>query len=70
MLINPSPSSGIQPSDVEPLEVVAALHRRVVEVQQHMTMVRQIVNDIKIETEMLDSRLSELEKKIGDSRQK
>lgn len=60
-------TGGINPEDVEPLEIIAALHKRVVEMQQHLVMVRQIVDGVKIETEMQEGRIRALEKKFGNS---
>lgn len=50
-------------SDAEPTEVLFAIHKRIVSAEKAFLNVRDIVNDLSIELEMIKERLDKLEQK-------
>jgi len=55
--------SPIDPNDVEPHEILAVLHKRIVYAEKMVGEYRQILNDVKVEVEMLRDRVAKLEGK-------
>lgn len=47
--------------DVEPTEILAALHKRQVDTQKMIGEYRGVINDLAIEIEMLRDRVKKLE---------
>lgn len=55
--------SPIPPEDVDPTEILAALHKRQVDTQKLIAQYRDIVTDLAVEIEMLKNRIDKIESK-------
>jgi len=52
--------------DVEPTEILAAIHKRIVSAEKSFIEVRSIMNEFGVELEMLKDRMSKLESSRGN----